>query len=167
MKISKLVVGYLEENCYILEKDNKCIVIDPGDNLDKIMDSIKGSVEEILITHYHFDHIGALNALKEKTHLEENVFLKKTFKYEVIDVPGHTSDSKAFYFYEDGIMFTGDFLFNNSIGRMDLPTGSKMDMINSIRKIEKYPLNTIIYPGHSDIGTLGKSVEIAKEILHL
>lgn len=167
MKIKKLVVGSLEENCYILEKNGKYLVIDPGDNIDRILNNIKNEVEEILITHYHFDHIGALEELKNITKLKENTFLKKTFKYDVIEVPGHTSDSKAFFFYEDNIMFTGDFLFSNSIGRTDLPSGSKLDMISSIKKIENYNKDIVIYPGHGNIGLLGNSIKIAKEILNI
>ena len=59
-------------------------------------------------------------------------------------------------------MFTGDFLFYNSIGRMDLPTGSHEDMQKSLEKISNYPLNTKIYPGHFYSGTLKMSLEIAK-----
>ena len=62
MEINKVVVGPLRTNCYILIKDNKCLVIDPGDELDKIKKEIsKKEVVGVIVTHYHFDHIGALN----------------------------------------------------------------------------------------------------------
>ena len=67
MNIKRVVVGSLEENCYIVEKNNKCIIIDPGDEADKIISNITCEVVGILITHYHFDHIGALDELKENT----------------------------------------------------------------------------------------------------
>ena len=154
MNIKKVVVGSLEENCYILEKDNKCIIIDPGDEANKIISNIKYPVVGILITHYHFDHIGALNELKEKYNIIENIYDIDGFSFEVINTPGHTSDSKTYYFKEDKIMFVGDFIFKNGIGRMDLPTGNKNEMITSLEKIFKYPLETIIYPGHGDISNL-------------
>ena len=62
MKIHRVVVGYLEENCYILEKDGKVLVIDPGDEIDKIKEVINNNkVVGVLVTHSHFDHIGALS----------------------------------------------------------------------------------------------------------
>ena len=154
MKIKRIIVGELEENCYIVEKNNKCIIIDPGDEVNKIIENITCEVVGILITHYHFDHIGALDELKEKYNIKENNYHILGFNFEVIDTPGHTSDSKTYYFKKDNIMFVGDFLFKNGIGRMDLPTGNENDMINSLEKIYKYPLNTIIYPGHGDSSTL-------------
>jgi len=167
MKIKRIVVGYLQENCYILEKNGKIIIIDPGAESKKILANIDGEVEEILITHYHFDHIGALEELKKKYHIKENIFLKKNFNYEVIKTPGHTSDSLCFYFKEENVMFTGDLLFANSIGRMDLPTGSVSCMVKSIYKIDKYSKDIKIYPGHGDTTSLGLAVNIAKEILDL
>lgn len=154
MNIKRVVVGSLEENCYILEKNNKCIIIDPGDEADKIISNISCDVVGILITHYHFDHIGALEELKEKYNIKENNYNIDGFKFEVINTPGHTSDSKTYYFEEEKVMFVGDFLFNNGIGRMDLPTGSEIQMKESLNKIFTYPLDTVIYPGHGESSTL-------------
>ena len=156
MNIIRVIVGELEENCYILEKNNKCIIIDPGDDADRIIDNIKYPVVGILITHYHFDHIGALEFLKEKYNIKENNYNIDGFNFEVIDTPGHTSDSKTYYFKDEKMMFVGDFIFKNGIGRMDLPTGSKEEMIKSLNKIYKYPLDAILYPGHGDSTTLEK-----------
>ncbi|UKI26693.1 MAG: MBL fold metallo-hydrolase [Bacilli bacterium] len=62
MKIHRVVVGYLEENCYILEKNGKVLVIDPGDEIDKIRTAIgDNEVVGVLVTHNHFDHVGALS----------------------------------------------------------------------------------------------------------
>ena len=69
MKIDRLVVGTLEENCYIVSKDNNCIIIDPGDQFNKIKNFInynKFNVVAIFVTHYHFDHIGALDECKKE-----------------------------------------------------------------------------------------------------
>ncbi len=159
MNIKRVVVGPLEENCYIVEKNNKCIIIDPGDEIDKIISNIDKEVVGILITHYHFDHIGALDELKIKYNIEENNFNVDGFNFEVINNPGHTSDSKTFYFKDDNVMFVGDFLFKDGIGRMDLPTGSVSDMKKSLDMIFKYPMETIIYPGHGDKSTLKDEYE--------
>ena len=158
MNIKRVVVGPLEENCYIVEKNNKCIIIDPGDEADKIISNITCEVVGILITHYHFDHIGALDELKEKYNLQENNYDIDGFNFEVIETPGHTSDSKTYYFKDDNIMFVGDFLFKDGIGRMDLPTGSVNEMKKSLDMIFTYPSNTIIYPGHGDKSTLGEEL---------
>ena len=156
MNVKTIVVGELEENCYILENNDSCIIIDPGDEANKIIESIDKEVKGILITHYHFDHIGALNILKEKYNINENNFEIDGFDFEVIDTPGHTSDSKTFYFKDNNIMFVGDFLFKDSIGRVDLPTGDPSAMKKSLLSIFKYPLNTIIYPGHGESSTLNE-----------
>ena len=158
MNIKRVVVGSLEENCYIVEKNNKCIIIDPGDEADKIISNITCEVVGILITHYHFDHIGALDELKERYNLQENNYNIDGFDFEVIDTPGHTSDSKTYYFKDDNIMFVGDFLFKDGIGRMDLPTGSVNEMKKSLDNIFTYPSNTIIYPGHGDKSALGEEL---------
>ena len=61
MKIEKIVTGLLDENCYVIKKDNTCLVIDPGDDYQKIKDVVgDDKVLAVLLTHSHFDHIGAL-----------------------------------------------------------------------------------------------------------
>lgn len=162
MKIKCLVVGELMANCYLLEKDGRILIIDPGDEFKKIEKAILGKVEEILVTHSHQDHIGALKELEAKYKIKHNVFKRETFNYEVIKTPGHTSDSLSFYFPDDHVMFTGDFLFANSIGRMDMPTGSRKDMEASLLEISKYPLDTLICPGHYYTSHLGESLDIVK-----
>ena len=79
----------------------------------------------------------------------------KDFNYEVIETKGHTKDSLTFYFKEDKVMFTGDFLFKGTIGRMDLEGGDINDMKESLKLIFTYPMNTTIYPGHGEESSLG------------
>ena len=163
MNIKKVVVGRLQENCYILEKDEECIIIDPGDEVDKIIANITYPPIAILITHNHFDHVGALIPLKEKynipvydyNNLKEEELSTGNFKINVIYTPGHTSDSITFYFKEEEIMFTGDFLFKGTIGRTDLSTGNFEEMQKSIRKILTYNDIIKVYPGHGENTTLG------------
>ena len=158
LNIKTIVVGDLEENCYIIEKNNKCIVIDPGDEFEKIDSNITCKLIAILITHHHFDHIGALEELKNKYNVEvydsnnlnEGNINIEDFNIEVIFTKGHTNDSITYYFKDDNVMFTGDFLFKEDIGRTDLPTGNMFEMKKSIEKIKKYPDKIIVYPGHDE-----------------
>lgn len=124
MKIDRIVVGSLFTNCYILSIGNNCIVIDPGDDYFKIKSAIGDKkVNGVIITHRHFDHIGALkyfNNIYDKNNLKEGINNIDNFKFEVIYTPGHTDDSICIYFKDNNIMFVGDFIFKNGIGRTDL-----------------------------------------------
>lgn len=153
MNIETIKVGELETNCYILSKDNKCLIIDPGDEYSKIVKAI-GNKDVIgcLVTHFHIDHIGALEELLYKYDIEVNKE-NNLFKFEIIETPGHTFDSKTFYFKDENIMFDGDFIFKDGIGRTDLG-GSDKDMKNSLKMIEQYDENIKLYPGHGPSTTL-------------
>ncbi|MBR1413756.1 MAG: MBL fold metallo-hydrolase [Bacilli bacterium] len=157
MKIDTLVVGSLATNCYIVSKNNKCLIIDPGDEANKIIDACKDKeVVGILITHYHFDHIGALDEVKNYFNVEVNPKNIDGFNYEIIETPGHKEDCLTFYFEKEHVMFVGDFIFNDSIGRMDLAGGNVKDMRDSLKLIKSYPDDTILYPGHGPTTILGK-----------
>lgn len=159
MNIDILTVGELQTNCYIVSKDNKCLIIDPGAEESFIVSRIKeinATPVAILLTHHHADHTGCVEGLKDIYGIDiydyNNLFEQKhfldPFKFQVIYTPGHSSTSITYYFYDYGLMFTGDFLFHESVGRVDLPTGSYEEMIKSIDKIGEYPDDTKIYPGH-------------------
>ena len=148
MNIKTIQVGPLETNCYILSIDNECIVVDPGDEFFKIKKAIGDKkVIGCLVTHFHQDHIEALEELVSYYDVEINKSKYGKFEYEIIETPGHTFDSKTFYFKKDNIMFTGDFIFYQSIGRTDLG-GNTKDMITSLENFKKYDDSIIIYPGH-------------------
>ena len=108
-----------------------------------------------MITHHHFDHIGALNKIEKYFNLKESKAVDG-IDFEIIKNPGHSVDSVSYYFKNYKVMFVGDFIFNGSIGRTDLPTGNLNDMLNSLKKISNYPDDIIIYPGHGLRTTLGK-----------
>ena len=153
--LQTIVVGPLLENCYILTIDNITYLIDPGDEENKIEKYLKNKkISAILVTHHHFDHVGALEYFEKKYNLKHNTC--KDDNFEIIENPGHSSDSISFYFKKLNIMFCGDFLFKNSIGRMDLPTGSESDMKKSLNLISMYSDDIILYPGHGDKTILGK-----------
>ena len=156
MEIKRVIVGELETNCYIVSITDKCIVIDPGAEYSKIKECIKDkTVVAVLITHNHFDHIGALkyfdkNIVYDKSNLEEKEYNMSGFNFNVIYTPGHKEDAITIYFKKENIMFTGDFIFKGAIGRTDLLGGSDIDMLKSLNKMKKYPKDTLIYPGHGD-----------------
>ena len=166
MEVNTVVVGMLNENCYVLVNEAKdAIIIDPGDEINKILDVLDGvNVKEILVTHHHFDHVGALKGLEEKYGIKHNEFLK-TMNYEIIKTPGHTDDSISFYFPFINSMFVGDFIFLNGIGRMDLG-GNQMDMIKSIKYLlDNYNDDVVLYPGHGDKTTVGNEKEYLSSLI--
>lgn len=153
MNIKKVVVGPLQTNCYVLVKESDAIIIDPGAEEEKIEKELENlNIKGILLTHSHFDHTGALSYFLNKYNLKINQEIKE-FPYEIVLTPGHTKDSKTFYFKEEKIMFVGDFIFKNGIGRMDLG-GNEQDMKNSLEVIKKYDPDITLYPGHGSKTTL-------------
>jgi len=154
MEIKTVITGYLDENCYVLIKDGTCLVVDPGDDFLKIKEAVgECKVLGVLITHSHFDHIGALR----------NFLTKKSIKIfkrsNLLEKEYEIGDSVTFYFEEEKLMFIGDFIFKDDIGRVDLPGGSEADMKESISKIKAYPDDITLYPGHNEVTTLGYEKE--------
>lgn len=162
MVIKRIKVGSYRANCYIIIKDKACLVVDPGDEYERIIEYI-GNLElkGILITHYHFDHVGALKELLSKYNVSIYDYKKEgnnvvdIFNFDIIINKGHASDCVSFYFKDDKILFTGDFLFKGTIGRTDLETSNDKDMYESLKMIRTYAEDIIIYPGHGHESTLG------------
>lgn len=166
MKIKRIPVGPLQANCYvIIDKDNYALIIDPGDEPQKIIEVVSSyNVEDILITHSHADHIGALKELKEYFKIDI-MNREKHISYETIPTPGHTKDSVSYYFKKENIVFTGDFIFEGTIGRTDLGGNSK-EMKESIQYfLKRFSDTTIIYPGHGPSTTLEKERKNLENIL--
>ena len=168
MKLDVVKVGNLQCNCYILSKGNDVLVIDPGDNVDRIIGKIcNKNVVGILITHHHFDHVGGIEELIDKYkcnvydryNLLEGLNNINNFTFEVIYTPGHKEDLITFYFKENKWMFCGDFIFKDSIGRCDLEGSNINDMVKSINRIKNYDRDIIIYPGHGDSTILGYEID--------
>ncbi len=77
--------------------------------------------------------------------------------FELLHVPGHSPDSIAFHLPQENLLFGGDTLFNDSIGRTDLPGGNHQELLSSIReKLYTLPDETVVYPGHGPTTTIGK-----------
>lgn len=166
MKIRRVIVGELETNCYILEEDGQALIIDPGSDLERIREEI-GELKpiKVLLTHKHFDHIGAFYDIIDMYKIEsfnerkEKEYRVGPFTFEVILTKGHTKDSVSYYFKEYNSMFVGDFVFKGTIGRTDFEGGSMLEMRESIEKLKSYPKDTILYPGHGESTTIGEEIK--------
>lgn len=78
------------------------------------------------------------------------------FSFQVIHTPGHTPGGVCYYLESEGVLFSGDTLFQNSVGRTDFPNSSMSDLIRSLReKVMKLPDDVKVYPGHMGETTIG------------
>src|SRR5713226_5881500 len=194
-KIHTLVVGRLQTNCYILQTQGECIIVDPGDEPERIirfLNDLKTRPKSIVATHTHFDHVLAVDGVRKATgapfliHQDDltmleamksrvrqfmglevppppkvDTFLKagETLKLgneeiRVIHTPGHSPGSISLS--GEGYVLTGDALFNQSIGRTDLPGGDLDTLVHSIRdKLFQLEDSTIVYPGHGPETSIG------------
>ena len=168
MNIEIVKVGELRCNCYLISNGGKVLVIDPGDDSDKIIDKIGDrKVVGIIITHHHFDHDGAVSEIVSKYgckaydryNLSEGENKISDFNFSVIYTPGHKEDLITIYFDKEKWMFCGDFIFKDTIGRCDLPGSNLLDMKKSIDKIKKYDRDITLYPGHGDKTSLGYEMD--------
>ncbi len=197
MIIKTLVVGALETNCYIFadEITKEALIIDPGSNEIYILEELSKNnfkPKAILLTHGHFDHIGAVEQLKNELHipvyihekeqiimensnynlssvfsqnkleLKADRLLNETLTFgdivlKIIFTPGHTPGGVCYYYEKEHILFSGDTLFLNSMGRTDFPYGNYQELVNSIKnKLFLLPNETKVFSGHGDVTTIGK-----------
>jgi glyoxylase-like metal-dependent hydrolase (beta-lactamase superfamily II) len=174
MTINKIIVGGLGNNCYIIESEKVGIIIDPGDEADKIIKAARGfAIKIILATHRHFDHINALQSVKQAVRAEAAIhpldwvsgFNIKLDDGQVIEfgeeqltimhTPGHTPGGCCFLVGSD--LFSGDTLFPNGPGNTAFPGGDEEAILESIRKkLMKLPDETMVYPGHGPSTTIGR-----------
>jgi len=190
MKIKRFIGGLLESNGYVIyqEEGQNCYIIDPGYNSKVFIDYVKKekfNVKGILLTHHHYDHVGAVERIKAVydcpvyLHRSDCDMYRKPVdvymedgdvidldgeKIVVVHTPGHTAGSVCFFSTKSKLAFTGDTIFNVDLGRTDLEDGSESDMINSIRNIiNNWENDIMIYPGHGDGCTMKKVRKINKE----
>ena len=156
VEVIRVVTGLLKENCYIIHNGIDCLVIDPGSDQEKILTEINTRglhVRGILITHYHFDHIGALESIKNEFKVDvidyNNQKKIDGFDFEIIKNYGHTLDCVSYYFKKEKVMFTGDFIFKDTIG--NYKDENYKVMFESLIKFKNSNYNGVtIYPGHGD-----------------
>ena len=192
MKIKTFVLGVMQTNCYIVSNDeNHCMIIDPGAQGKKVAKYLEENelvLDAILLTHGHFDHIGAVYYLYVKYHCpiyihHEHIemvtnsrlnlsYLEKPFSLSApvtpasehmeisgfkicwFHLPGHCPGASMIYLEDENVIFSGDVLFNGSIGRFDFPNSSKYDTLTSIEKIKTFNFDATLYPGHGPSSTL-------------
>jgi glyoxylase-like metal-dependent hydrolase (beta-lactamase superfamily II) len=192
-------VGPVQENCYVVRAPgaDRAVIVDPGDEADRILEALAAlgidAVEAILLTHTHFDHVGAVAPVARATgapvycpELETQVLADINayvrwpgfgpfesydadetvrggetlelagLRFEVMFVPGHSPGHVSYAVRGSDALFSGDVLFQGSVGRVDLPGGDWPTLLASIESLlTAYPGETTVYPGHMGLTTLG------------
>ena len=184
LNIETLPLGAYQTNCYIAwgENSDDCIVIDPGYAPEQVIleaEDLGKRIDAILLTHGHFDHVGGVRGIAERlgcpvylhrqelsqpeqmtagplyytcTYGEGDTLTLAGLTIRVLHTPGHTPGSVCLA-VEDAL-FSGDTLFQNSIGRTDFPGGSFPQMQKSLQRLKALPGNYRVLPGHGPETTL-------------
>jgi hydroxyacylglutathione hydrolase len=197
LDVEMLTVGSIAENCFLLRRQgsDRVLVVDPGEEAERILAAAgeMGEVEAILLTHCHFDHIGAVAPVAAATgasvycpklevplladimafvpwpgfgpyesyDADETVAGGETLELaglelDVIFTPGHSPGHVTYSVRGEDTIFSGDVLFQGSVGRVDLPGGDGPTLIASIAGLlDTHPDETVVHPGHMGITTLG------------
>jgi glyoxylase-like metal-dependent hydrolase (beta-lactamase superfamily II) len=198
LDVEMLTVGPVAENCFLVRREgsDRVLVVDPGEEAERILaklEQIGATAEAILITHCHFDHIGAVSPVAEATgapvycpeietpiqsdimafvpwegfgpfedyEADETVAGGETLELagleiDVVFTPGHSPGHVTYSVRGEDAIFSGDVLFQGSVGRVDLPGADGPTLIMSIRKLlDSHPDETTVYPGHMGTTTLG------------
>lgn len=184
LSMQTLPLGAYQTNCYLLwrEDHDGCVVIDPGFEAQTVLLAARHlgkKIEAILLTHGHFDHVGAVREIVADTdckvylceadlsmpaqltagplfytdlYAEGHSITAGGLTFTVLHTPGHTPGSVCLL--TDGHMFSGDTLFAGTCGRTDLPGGSWETIQNSLRRLAKLEKDYIVHPGHGESTTL-------------
>lgn len=180
--------GSYAVNTSVVSNGGKALIIDPGADAGYIIGQLEKKGLEpsaILLTHAHFDHIGAIPDLQHAfpglplyVHPADLMILshpvnqmppeypaigipsdirdcRELKEAEVIETPGHTPGGVCYHFPEDKLLISGDTLFAGSIGRTDLPLGDAKTLMRSLEKLKSLPDDTLVIPGHGYHTTIG------------
>ncbi len=185
MEIKIQPMGQTQTNCYIVTIDNKDLIIDPGMGATQwVVKNTKNPIA-ILNTHGHYDHVWSNAELKEKLKVpiyiqkDDEFMLTKpllaqntppskadylvngdeelyidNIKVQYRHFPGHTPGNSIIEI--EDVWFSGDFIFDGSIGRWDFPFSSGEAMVKSLDKAMKIEIDFTLYPGHGVSTTLKK-----------
>jgi hydroxyacylglutathione hydrolase len=199
--VRAFTVGPVQENCYIMrsgDEPTRAVIVDPGDEPERLLaaiDALGVQIEAILLTHCHFDHIGAVAPVARATgapvycpelerplladimswvppgfgpfesHEPEHLvkggerLSLAGIEFDVLFTPGH-SPGHVTYAVRSPIhpaLLSGDVLFQGSVGRVDLPGGDWPTLERAIEGLlRSYPAETVVYPGHMGVTTLGR-----------
>jgi hydroxyacylglutathione hydrolase len=197
MDVRMLTVGPVQENCFIARRDGaqQAVMVDPGEEAERLLGVVEElglELEAILLTHTHFDHVGAVAPVARATgapvycpELEREVLANimdyvpwpgfgpfesyeadhlvaggealelAGMSFDVLFVPGHSPGHVAYSVADEQALFSGDVLFQGSIGRTDLPGGDYATLMASIGQlIGALPGETRVHPGHMGLTTL-------------
>lgn len=193
MKRKTVAVGSYGTNCTILEGPDGTWIVDPGGDCERIERELGGfgaEVSRILLTHAHFDHIGAVSALLRRhpgatlcLHPADRAVYAHPFNafppeyphaelpkgaadcrevhgMTTIETPGHTPGGVCYYFPGDSLLLSGDTLFAGSVGRTDLPGGSMTTLMASLEKLKTLPGDTEVIPGHGAFTTIAAELAV-------
>lgn len=168
----------------IFTQAGHAIVIDPAAAPEAYLRRIEqenAKLTHILLTHGHYDHVGAVQELLKQTgatvyvqpedtenppmfplprigcaYPDDGILKIDELEFHIWHTPGHTPGSVCLYC--DGVLFSGDTLFAGSCGRVDLPGGSAADMRQSLSMLAQLPLpgDTRVLPGHEYFSTFGE-----------
>ncbi len=183
MEMFGMCVGSYRTNCYMLWENEACVLVDPGFEAEKILEQVrcKGKkIAAILLTHGHFDHVGAVRQIATETgcpvyihkedvslptrHTNGELFHTHTYEdgdvvrfggmaFKVLHTPGHTPGSVCLL-CED-VMLAGDTLFAGTCGRTDIPPyGNPPQMRQSLARLKKLEGDYRVFPGHGYSTTL-------------
>lgn len=151
-----------------MQDGENTIVIDPGMLTEKEKERFREYVEtnhltftHLLVTHTHEDHICGMDWFKQTFNIEHKTLNINQLpdNWQMISTPGHKEDAVCFYVPKEGVLFSGDTLFQESIGRTDLPGGDTSELIHSLQKLKQLPPETVVYPGHGYPTTIGHEIE--------
>jgi glyoxylase-like metal-dependent hydrolase (beta-lactamase superfamily II) len=197
LDVRQLTVGAIAENCFVIhnEDSGKALIVDPGEEAERILAEVEATgaeVEAILITHCHFDHVGAVAPVARATgapvycpeievpvladimsftfagfgpyenyQADETVAGGETLELagltlDVVFTPGHSPGHVTYSVRGEGAIFSGDVLFQGSVGRVDLPGADGPTLMRSIATLlDSHVPETVVYPGHMGLTTLG------------
>ena len=198
LDVEMLTVGPVAENCFLLRRQgsDQLLIVDPGEEAERILAAVAATgaeVEAILITHCHFDHIGAVAPVAAATgapvycpeievpvladimsfvpypgfgpfesyEADETVAGGETLELaglqlDVVFTPGHSPGHVTYAVRGEEAIFSGDVLFQGSVGRVDLPGGDWPTLLASIGTlVEAHSAETVVHPGHMGTTTLG------------